>query len=91
MSEFVSLEKDKLFIREFERKDTTILRINQCSIGDVGCVVWDAAIVLSSYLESRDFKINNLKSDYKSKFKGKSVIELGSGTGLVGLNACCEG
>ena len=83
----MSCSLENLFVREFERKDDTTLIINQCEIGDVGCVVWDAAIVLASYLETADFK-NLLK---KSNLKNTRVVELGSGTGIVGLQAACIG
>ncbi|KAK2176972.1 hypothetical protein NP493_627g00038 [Ridgeia piscesae] len=79
---------DKLFVREFERKDGSILTINQSEVGDVGCVVWDAAIVLSCYMETSDFYDVNAN---KNILAGKRVIELGAGTGLVGLQAACLG
>ena len=79
---------DKLFVREFERKDGSILTINQSEVGDVGCVVWDAAIVLSCYMETSDFYDVNAN---KNVLAGKRVIELGAGTGLVGLQAACLG
>ena len=58
------------------------LRIHQKCVGDVGCVVWDAALVLLKFLftESGNQYINN-----------KHVLELGSGTGVVGLAACLAG
>lgn len=46
----------------------------------VAAVVWDAAVVLSMYLELG-----------RVEFKGKSVIELGAGTGLVGIVAALLG
>ncbi|KAL3891239.1 hypothetical protein ACJMK2_003502 [Sinanodonta woodiana] len=71
---------DDVFVRELEKNDGVIIKINQSKIGDVGCVVWDAAIVLSKYLETDDFDGGKL-------LKGLKVIELGSGTGAVGLMA----
>ncbi|KAK6167978.1 hypothetical protein SNE40_021892 [Patella caerulea] len=71
---------DKTFIREYERNDEKVLKIHQSAIGDVGCVVWDAALVLCKYLESGDFGCG-------AKLKGKTVLELGAGTGVVGLVA----
>ena len=47
------------------------------SIGH-GAVVWDAAVVFSKYTE-----VNNKDFEPK-KWKGKRVLELGSGTGLAG-------
>lgn len=75
---------DKLFTRELERNDDGIVKISQSEIGDVGCVVWDAAIVLSKYLETRDF-------DGGKSWMGKKVVELGAGTGVVGLFAASYG
>ncbi|XP_038634198.1 protein-lysine methyltransferase METTL21D isoform X3 [Scyliorhinus canicula] len=74
------------FVRAVERRAGAELRINQRSAGDVGCVVWDAALVLAKYLETSAFYRANLHS-----FTGKSVVELGSGTGLVGLMASVLG
>lgn len=48
--------------------------------GGVAAVVWDAAIVLGQYLEKRKPLIQN-----------KTVIELGAGTGLVGMVAALLG
>ena len=78
------IDLDKLFAREVERKDESVLKIYQSEVGDVGCVVWDAALVLSKYLETADF--NN-----GQQLNGKSVIELGAGTGAVGLMAATYG
>ena len=82
----MALSMDKLFVREYERKNGEILRINQCEIGDVGCVVWDAALVLSSFLETSYFLelCNGI-------VVGKRAIELGAGTGIVGIQAACQG
>lgn len=46
----------------------------------VAAVVWDAAVVMSMYLELG-----------KVELKGKSAIELGAGTGLVGIVAALLG
>ena len=82
------VDPKNLFVREFTQKNDTVLVINQCEVGDVGCVVWDAALVLSSYLETKDFQDN---SGQTSLLSGKHVIELGAGTGIVGLQAGCLG
>ena len=82
------VDPKNLFVREFTRKNDTVLVINQCEVGDVGCVVWDAALVLSSYLETKDFQDN---SGQTSLLRDKHVIELGAGTGIVGLQAACLG
>lgn len=80
------IDLDKIFVREFERDDGSVLKISQLEVGDVGCVVWDAAIVLASYLECDDWR-----KDGSSILAGKSFLELGAGTGLVGLHAACLG
>ena len=79
-----SIDLSKLFTREFELNDGTVLKFHQSEIGDVGCVVWDAALVLSKYLETKDF-------DYGKDLQSKVVVELGSGTGAVGLVAAALG
>ena len=78
------IDLDNLFVREVERKNESFLKIYQSGVGDVGCVVWDAALVLLKYLETADF--NN-----GQHLEGKSVIELGAGTGAVGLLAATYG
>ncbi|XP_060576625.1 protein N-lysine methyltransferase METTL21D-like [Ruditapes philippinarum] len=75
---------EKVFVREIERNDSKVLQINQCEVGDVGCVVWDAAIVLAKYLESEDFHKGTDLVD-------KNVVEIGAGTGVVGLMAASYG
>lgn len=76
------------FVRDIERNDGCTLNINQCYQGDVGCVVWDAAIVLSKYLETKHF---HDPSSEVNVWAGKSVVELGAGTGVVGLMAASMG
>lgn len=75
---------EKTFVRELELKNDVVLKIHQLEVGDVGCVVWDAAIVLSKYLETRDF--NEGRS-----WKALNVLELGAGTGVVGIVAAVHG
>lgn len=75
------------FKREFIRRDGQVLMIGQYEIGDVGCVVWDAAIVLAYYFETADFTDER----GQNKLLGKTVVELGAGTGLVGLQAAACG
>ena len=68
---------DSGFIRELQCAQRT-LRIHQLYIGDEGCVVWDAALVLARFLENERF--------FPPKYwKNRKVLELGSGTGAVGL------
>ena len=69
----------QMFLRELEieiEDDTRTVRLDQRYEGDTGLVVWDAAIVLAKYLE-----INT------DMVRDKEVVELGSGTGAVGLCA----
>ncbi|XP_022287851.2 protein N-lysine methyltransferase METTL21D-like [Crassostrea virginica] len=75
---------ENTFVREIETNKTDILKIHQLEVGDVGCVVWDAALVLSKYLETPDFDKGGL-------LKGKKILELGSGTGCVGIVAAYLG
>ena len=72
-----------MFVRELEVEvgnETKILQIDQKYEGDTGVVVWDAAIVLAKYLET-----------ISDKLQGTKVVELGSGTGAVGLSAAVLG
>ena len=89
------------FFRELE-VGGEIIRIKQLYVGDVGCVVWDAAIVLCKFLENENYfpsvepddkhevdshsqsQISTLETTY---WTGKRVIDLGSGTGVVGIAA----
>eukprot|EP00090_Calanus_glacialis_P006702 TRINITY_DN15233_c0_g1_i1.p1 TRINITY_DN15233_c0_g1~~TRINITY_DN15233_c0_g1_i1.p1 ORF type:complete len:215 (+),score=60.33 TRINITY_DN15233_c0_g1_i1:63-707(+) len=73
-----------MFIREIElgedEETVKLVKVDQKNEGDTGVVVWDAAIVLSKYLETINDDLAN-----------KSAIELGSGTGAVGLCAAALG
>ncbi|CAE1259458.1 VCPKMT [Acanthosepion pharaonis] len=80
----MAVNLEKLFPREYVRNDGVTLNIYQAAIGDVGCVVWDAALVLAKYLESADFLHGRLLQD-------KTVLELGAGTGCLGIVAATFG
>ena len=73
------------FIREvYCCNNEKCLRIKQMYVGDVGCVVWDAALALSAFLSQVDY--------FPASFwSGRRVIELGAGTGVVGLVAATLG
>jgi len=72
------------FTREVELEHCkTTLKFVQKNIGDVSCVIWDAAIVLAKYLDL------TCKSD--NWLRGKNVLELGAGLGCAGLTAACLG
>ncbi|TRY72694.1 hypothetical protein TCAL_03390 [Tigriopus californicus] len=60
------------------------LRVVQASTGSEAVVVWDAALVLAYYLEHRQ---EALRLDQGPQ----TVLELGSGTGAVGLVAAALG
>ena len=74
------------FTREIEFSKG-VLRINQSYIGDVGHVVWDAAIVLAKFLDRKYLE----EEKQCNVLASKSIIELGSGTGIVGLVAAMKG
>ncbi|XP_041827922.1 protein-lysine methyltransferase METTL21D [Melanotaenia boesemani] len=81
-------DESKYFVREIEKSDGCALKVKQCYIGDVGCVVWDAAIVLAKYLETEQFYE---PSSGVNVWSGTTVVELGAGTGVVGLMAATLG
>lgn len=81
-------DEDRYFVRELEKKDGRTLKVRQCYLGDVGCVVWDAAIVLAKYLETKQFYD---PPSGRNVWSGRSVVELGAGTGAVGLVAATLG
>ncbi|GJQ69225.1 hypothetical protein Trydic_g6374 [Trypoxylus dichotomus] len=60
------------------------LILHQKLEGDVGCVVWDAGIVLAKYLEE-------LYKRDPQFLQGINVLELGAGLGPVGLVAASLG
>lgn len=68
-----------MFSRELE-VGGRVVEIDQEPAGDTGVVVWDAALVLAKYLEMKPALV-----------KDKRVVELGSGTGAVGLAAAALG
>ena len=108
------------FIRELEVGEH-LVQIKQLYVGDVGCVVWDAAIVLCKFLENEYYfpaqggsASVNVANEYgegdheatsvsqtdsrvdsalaaQSYWAGKRVIDLGSGTGAVGIAAAVLG
>ncbi|KAK9503820.1 hypothetical protein O3M35_010295 [Rhynocoris fuscipes] len=76
---------DRIFLREVKLENIKkTLLFYQNSVGNVSCVVWDAALVLTKYLEKRS-------GQYDSWLKGRKVIELGAGLGCVGVTAACYG
>ncbi|NXX98012.1 MT21D methyltransferase, partial [Centropus bengalensis] len=67
-------------VRELWRRRGAALRLEQRWAGGVGCVVWDAALVLAKFLESGARPLAR-----------RRVLELGAGTGAVGLMAATLG
>ncbi|NXU60700.1 MT21D methyltransferase, partial [Horornis vulcanius] len=68
------------FVRELERRAGPALRLEQRAAGGVGCVVWDAALVLAKFLETGACPLAR-----------RHVLELGAGTGTVGIMAATLG
>ncbi|KAF9346285.1 Methyltransferase-like protein 21D [Mortierella sp. AD094] len=90
--ESIKLKDIILSSREFEFNDYSIdpLEIEEDPTGllkgGVGSTIWDAAIVLAKYLECSDLlKLTKSKSSASST--PINILELGSGTGIVGLVA----
>ncbi|XP_053192275.1 protein-lysine methyltransferase METTL21D [Scomber japonicus] len=81
-------DQSDYFVREIEKNDGFTLKVNQCYMGDVGCVVWDAAIVLAKYLETKQFYE---PSTGVNLWADRRVVELGAGTGAAGLMAATLG
>lgn len=78
------MDKDAYFRHFYLDSIDVTLKFCQHEYGDVNCVVWDAALVLAKYLETLYIHRNET-------FESKTVIELGSGLGCVGLTAACFG
>ncbi|XP_075283368.1 protein N-lysine methyltransferase METTL21D isoform X1 [Opisthocomus hoazin] len=68
------------WVRELERRGGPALRLQQREAGGVGCVVWDAALVLAKFLETGACPLAS-----------RHVLELGAGTGAVGIMAATLG
>ncbi|BFZ21256.1 hypothetical protein BsWGS_24295 [Bradybaena similaris] len=80
-----------LFSRCFELKNGQELTVYQSAVGDVGCVVWDAALVLCSYIVKCAWSPPGQSQTDRLVLQGRSVLDLGSGTGVVGLVTACLG
>ncbi|CAH3130539.1 unnamed protein product [Porites lobata] len=83
MAELAGQIFNRTFEREIECKNGT-LRIQQAEVGDESCVVWDAALVLAKYIQTDHFCSTD-------GLVNRRVIELGAGTGVVGLIAAASG
>ncbi|KAG0012655.1 Methyltransferase-like protein 21D [Entomortierella chlamydospora] len=90
--ERIDLKDVFLSSREFEFNDYSIdpLEIEEDPTGllkgGVGSTIWDAAIVLAKYLERSDL-LQLTKSKSSASSTPINILELGSGTGIVGLVA----
>ena len=74
------------FVREYETLlANKTLKISQIEIGDVGGIVWDAAIVLGKYLEKEIVENRIQLKD------NRNILELGAGTGIIGLILATHG
>lgn len=71
------------FVRSLPLASGVTVRVAQRHFGEEGVVVWDAALVLAYFLEKHQ---EELKLD-----QGINVVELGAGTGVVGLVAAALG
>ncbi|XP_037080617.1 protein-lysine methyltransferase METTL21D-like [Pollicipes pollicipes] len=79
------------------------LTIHQSYIGDVGCVVWDAALVLSKFIDfahaqqpvktepERRHGVLDSALLLIQRINTATAVELGGGTGVVGLLAASLG
>lgn len=73
------------FVREIERNDESVLRIHQEENGDVGVVVWDAALVLLYYLDKEN---ERQKGAFLHR---RTIVELGAGTGVLSVSTASRG
>lgn len=105
----VGFEPDRLYPRVTDLDDGRTVSIYQSEIGDVGCVVWDAAIVLAKYFEHLWSEkaltfitdgqtdpclvklIGRLTALVKDTESEHHFVELGAGTGYVGIVAAALG
>lgn len=90
-------ESASVFFREVPCSGRT-LKVKQLCVGDTGSVVWDAALVLCRF-DEQQYMLASYSSHPLVRFleneryfpgaywSGRSVVELGSGTGVVGLAA----
>ena len=67
-------QNSQTFVWEIQFFDAS-LSINQAYIGDVGCAVWDAALVVAKYF----------KKALGNDLDGRKVLEFGTDTGIVRL------
>ncbi|KAL9642371.1 hypothetical protein ABK040_007369 [Willaertia magna] len=73
-------------VRKVESFDRTIYIDQDLGIvnKEAGAMVWDSALVLAKYFE-------NTRVFPEGFFKGKKVLELGTGTGIIGIVLLTQG
>ncbi|KAG0208580.1 Methyltransferase-like protein 21D [Mortierella sp. GBA30] len=85
------IDKITLASREYDFNDYTVLplEIDEDPSGQlrggVGSTIWDAAIVLAKYLERSDL-LSTISVAASQSSRPIQILELGSGTGIVGLS-----
>ena len=77
--------------RRFEFVNHPITIRQSWTDSGVAGVVWDAAIVLATYLQNVAATGVDAGSDGLGHFHGRTFLELGAGTGLAGMVACLLG
>jgi hypothetical protein len=84
----------EMCIREIELDSVPqkTIRVRQQLCSDVGGVVWDAALALVKFFDYQQLQLRSqckgdasLAPNESYSVEGKTVVELGSGTGCVGL------
>ncbi|GFO28945.1 protein-lysine methyltransferase mettl21d-like [Plakobranchus ocellatus] len=80
----MAVDLSKLYDRDFELSSGVELTFLQSEMGDVGCVVWDAALALCGFLD-------HCQERGTVNWSKQAVLELGAGTGAVGLVAASLG
>jgi hypothetical protein len=83
---------DSLFELCIESRSGDVLTFYQTrSCASLGGWVYDAAVCLAKYLESEHFNQHFGKSNPQNALLGRRVVELGAGTGIVGIMAAYYG
>eukprot|EP01137_Pigoraptor_chileana_P018034 Opistho-2@76929 len=57
-----------------KHKDVVFIREISVAAGALGCALWDGGVILARWIY-----------DNPTEFRGKTVLELGSGCGLAGI------